>query len=165
MTTRADDPKTLREEIHTILDGISDRGSLLYLLWLLRRITKDEPLPAIRELEKLHGAFVRVSEALNDKSKGIDQADWALVEKYMNAGGVQISRPLGMAVKFYRERKGLTRLELSKRCQVALRAVIALERGQIKDISLPRFEQLARVLGIEPADLMDKIMEFIKASE
>jgi hypothetical protein len=102
MTTHADDPKTLREEILTILDGISDRGSLLYFLWLLRRIAKDEPLPAIRELKKLHRAFVRVSAALNDKNKEIDQADWALVEKYMNTGGVQISRPLGMAVKFYR---------------------------------------------------------------
>jgi DNA-binding Xre family transcriptional regulator len=164
MTTRADDPKTLREEIHTILDGISDRGSLLYFLWLLRRIAKNEPLPAIQELKKLHRAFVHVAEALDDKTKKFDEADWALVDKYMNAGSVRISRPLGLAVKFYRERRGLTRLELSNRCRVALRAVIALERGQIKDISLPRFEQLARALGIEPADLMDKIMEFIKAS-
>lgn len=165
MTTQPDDPEALRKEIRAMLDRISDRGSLLYLLWLLRRIAKNEPLPAIQELKRLHGAFVRVAGALDDKTKKFDEADWALVDKYMNAGGVRISRPLGLAVKFYRERKGLTRLELSKRCRVGLRAVIALERGQIKDISLPRFEQLARALGIEPADLMDKIMEFIKASE
>lgn len=165
MTTQPDDPEALRKEIRAVLDKISDRGSLLYFLWLLRRIARNEPLPAIRELRRLHGAFVRVTEALDDKTKKFDEADWALVDKYMNPGGVRISRPLGLAVKFYRERKGLTRLELSKRCDVGLRAVIALERGQIKDISLPRFEQLARALGIEAADLMDKIMEFIKGSE
>lgn len=165
MTSHADDPEVLRHEIRAMLDRINDRGSLLYFLWLLRRIATNEPLPPIRELKKLRGAFVRVAEALNDKSKEFDEADWALVEKYMNTGGVQISRPLGMAVKFYREQKGLTRLELSKRCHVALRAIIALERGQIKDISLPRFEQLAGALGVEPAELMDKLMEFIKARD
>jgi len=164
MTTHSDGPEVLRQEISAMLDRISDRGSLLYFLWLLRRIAKNESLSPTQELKKLRAAFVRVAEALDDKTKELDWADWALVEKYMNSGNVQISRPLGMAVKFYRERNGLTRVQLSKRCQLLLRGVIALERGQVKDMSLPRLEQLAKAVGVESGDLMNKVMEFARAN-
>lgn len=160
MTTKADEAEALRQEIAAILDKVNDRGSLLYFQWLLTRIAKDEPLPSIDELKKLHPAFVRVAEGFRDRGTNIDRADLDLVVKYVSTGNVQIARPLGMAVKFYRQRKGLTRLELSKRCRVPVRAIIALERGQVKDISIPRFEQLAKGLGVDPGDLISKVTEF-----
>jgi hypothetical protein len=163
VTTDSDNPEVLRQEIRAILDRVNDRGSLLYFHWLLDRIMQNEPLPPIEELKKLHGAFVRVAEAFRDKRKEINRADFELVVKYVSTGGVDIARPLGMAVKFYREERGLTRLQLSKRCRVPLRAIIALERGQVKDLSIPRFEQLAKGLGVDPGELISKVMDFEKA--
>jgi DNA-binding Xre family transcriptional regulator len=163
VTTDSDNPEVLRQEIRAILDRVNDRGSLLYFHWLLDRIIGNAPLPAIEELKKLHGAFVRVAEGFRDKTKEINHADFELVVKYVSTGGVNITRPLGMAVKFYREERRLTRLQLSKRCRVPLRAIIALERGQVKDLSIPRFEQLAKGLGVDPGDLISKVMDFEKA--
>jgi len=163
VTTDSDNPEVLRQEIRAILDRVNDRGSLLYFHWLLDRIIANEPLPPIKELKKLHGAFVRVAEGFRDKTKEINRADFELVVKYVSTGGVDIARPLGMAVKFYREERRLTRLQLSKRCRVPLRAIIALERGQVKDLSIPRFEQLAKGLGVHPGKLISKVMDFEKA--
>ena len=76
---------------------------------------------------------------------------------------MDIARPLGMAVKFYREERRPTRLQLSKKCRMPLRAITALERGQVKDLSIPRFEQLAKGLGVDPGELISKVMDFEKA--
>lgn len=160
MTTKADEAEALRQEIAAILDKVNDRGSLLYFQWLLTRIAKDEPLPSIDELKKLHPAFVRVAEGFRDKGKDIDRADLGLVVMHVGIGRVEIARPLGMAVKFYREQKNLTRLQLSKKCRMPVRSIVGLERGQVKDISIPRFEQLARSLGVDPGDLISKVTEF-----
>jgi DNA-binding Xre family transcriptional regulator len=164
MTNEPDNPEVLRQEINAILDKVNDRGSLLFFQWLLKRITKNEPLPPSEELRKLHGAFVRVAEGFSDRSKDIDRADLDLVVKDVGTGGVQIARPSGMTVKFYREQRDLTRLALSKRCRMPVRAITALERGQLKDMSLPRLEQLAKGLGVSPGDFITKIMEFEGAS-
>lgn len=163
MTTDSDNPEFLRQEIRAILDRVNDRGSLLYFHWLLNRIMEKEPLPSIEELKKLQGAFVRVAEGFRDKRKEIHRADFELVVKYVSTGGVDIARPLGKAVKFYREERRLTRLQLSKRCRMPLRGIIALERGQVKDLSIPRFEQLAKGLGVDPGELISKVMDFEKA--
>ena len=163
MTIDSDNPEVLRQEIRAILDRVNDRGSLLYFHWLLKRIMENAPLPPIEEIKKLHGAFVRVAEGFSDKRKEINRADFELVVKYVSTGGVDIARPLGKAVKFYREERRLTRLQLSKRCRMPLRGIIALERGQVKDLSIPRFEQLAKGLGVDPGELISKVMDFEKA--
>ena len=158
----ADDREALRREIGAMLDTITDRGSLLFARWLLLRVLNDEPVPPDADMRKLRGAFVRIVEALRDGSKEVDPADWALVAKYASAGETRNGRPLGLAVKFYRTRKKLTRLELSKRCRMSVRAILALERGQVEDISIPRFADLALGLGIRPTELLGKVMEYLR---
>lgn len=157
-----DDPDALRKEIRIILDNIKDRDSLLFCQWLIKRIVNDEPLPPIADLKNLHGAFVRVADGFRDKRKRIDPADLGLLYKHMVTGDIEIGRPLGMAVRFYREQKKLTRLQLCKRGRIPLEALLALERGQVKDMSLPRLVQLASGLGVDPGIFMEKVMEFEK---
>jgi hypothetical protein len=42
MTTESpSDPDTLRKEINVILDKVTDRGSLLFCLWLVRNVDQD----------------------------------------------------------------------------------------------------------------------------
>jgi transcriptional regulator with XRE-family HTH domain len=163
MTIQTDEPEMLRREITAILDKVTDRGSLLYFHWLLKRIANNEPLPPIEELRRLHGAFVRVTKGFRERGRNIDRADMDLVVKYVGTGRVEIARPLGMAVKFYRRQRNLTRLELSKRCRMPVRAILALERGQVRDMSLPRLEQLGKGLGVDPGVFMSKVMEFERA--
>lgn len=151
--------EVLRRKIETILDRINDRGSLLFCRWLLERIAKDEPVPPIPELRELRGAFVRITDALRNKRKKMNLTDWALLTKYVDTGETKIGRPLGMAVKFYRAQRKLTRRELSRRCRMSVRAILELERGQVDDISIPRFVLLAQCLGVDPIEFIGKIME------
>jgi hypothetical protein len=161
MTTETKDPERLRRKIEAILDRIDDHGSLLFCRWLLERILNDEPVPPIQELRRLRGAFVRITEGLRDKRKEINLADWALLAKYVNTGETKIGRPLGIAVKFYRTRRKLTRIELSRRCRMSVRAILALERGEVADISMPGFALLAQGLGVDPIEFMGKITESV----
>ena len=92
-------------------------------------------------------------------------ADWALVAKYVSTRKAKIGRPLGMAVKFYRTQRKLTRTELSTRCRMSVRAILALERGQVEDISIPRFALLAQCLGVDPIEFMGKIRESVNKDE
>lgn len=160
-----DDPEALRREIGAMLDTITDHGSLLFARWLLLRVLNDEPVPADADLRELRGAFVRIAEALRDRSKEIDLADWALLAKYVSTGETRVGRPLGLAVRFYRTQRSMTRLQLSKRCRMSVRAILALERGQIEDISIPSFADLALGLGIHPTELMGKVMEFLRPDQ
>ena len=159
-----DDPEVLRREITTALETLTDHGSLLFARWLLLRVLNDEPVPPDAELRKLRGAFARIAAVLRDRSKEIDLADWALLAKHVSTGETRIGRPLGIAVRFYRTRRSMTRLQLSKRCGMSVRAILALERGQIEDISVPRFADLALGLGIHPVELMGKVMEYLRES-
>jgi hypothetical protein len=61
--------------------------------------------------------------------------------------------------------KKMTRVELSRRCRFPLRAILQLERGQVKDMTLPRLQQLADGLGVELGEFMDKVAEFEKSSK
>lgn len=156
------DPAVLRQEINAIIDKVEDRGTLLYFHWLLKRISNNDKLPPIEELKTLHGAFVRLAYGFRNNKK-IKAADLQLVFKHVGQGsGMEISRSLGMAVRLYREQKKITRLQLSKRSRFPLRLLIAIERGQIKDMSLNRMNRLANGLGIDAVILMDKIMELEK---
>lgn len=159
MTTEAQDPKVLRRKIEAILDRINDHGSLLFCRWLLERIVNNEPVPPISELRKLRNAFVRIAGELRGKRKEMTFADWTVLAKYATTGETKTGRPLGMAVKFYRTQRKLTRMELSRRCRMSVRAILALERGRVEDISMSRFALLAEGLGVDPIEFMGKIME------
>lgn len=164
MSKNSDELDELRRQIADVLGKVGERGSLLYVLWLLERIMQDGPLPPAEELRALHGAFVRLSKCFRAGGKGIDSEDLALVVKHISADRMEIARPLGMAVRFHREQRKLSRLELSKRCRMPVRAILALERGQVKDMSLPSFERLATGLGVDAGELMGTVMEFANAN-
>ena len=102
---------------------------------------------------------MRVAKALRERKKA-KTAELDLVMKWIKSDDVELARPLAEAVKFYREQKKLSRLELSKRCKCPLRVSLAIERGQVKDMTLPRLRQLAEAFGVELGELMDKIVEF-----
>lgn len=159
MTEESDDPEILRAEIKKMLAEVEDRDLLLFILWSVRRISKNQPLPAPEEIKPLRDAFVRVAKALRDQKKA-KTADLDLVMKWIGSDDVELARPLAKAVKFYREQKKLSRLELSKRCKFPLRAILAIERGQVKDMTLPRLRQLSDALGVGLGELMDRITEF-----
>jgi DNA-binding XRE family transcriptional regulator len=163
MTSRTESPEVLRKEIGAVLDKVTNRGSLLFFQWLLTNISKDEKLPAPDELKKLHGAFVRVIEAFQTGKK-VSVPDWEVMFKYVGGiGKIEIARSIAGAVKFYRSRAGLTRLQLANRCRLRITTINALERGQIKDMTLPWVYQLADGLGVDAGEFTDKIMELEKA--
>ena len=164
MKSETEKAETLRRKVSAIIEKIDDRGSLLFLHWLLERIVNNGPLPPVPELKRLHRAFVRADTGFPDTSEEIVFADLRLLAKHLDTGEVKIGRPLGMAIKFYRAQKKMTRLELSKRCGMSLRTILSLERGRFGDISIPRFGLLADGLGIDPLEFMGKIMEFLKGS-
>jgi len=162
--TTSDDPEVLRREISAMLSKITDRGSLLFCLWLVRNIDKELPPPD--ELKKLHAVFIRVTDAFKNK-KNVSNDDWRMMFKYVGEIGnnLDISRHLATTVKFYRKRAGLTRLQLAKKLRITLRTVLALERGGIRDMSLPRLWQLADALGVDAGEFMDRIYKLERAQK
>jgi DNA-binding XRE family transcriptional regulator len=165
MTTEPpSDPVVLRMEISAILDKVTNRGSLLFFHWLIANIDKEMPPPD--ELKKLHQVFIRVADAFQNKKK-IRAEDWKLMFKYVGEIGnnLDISRHLASTVKFYREKAGLTRLQVAKRARINMKTMLALERGGIKDMSLPRLYQLADALKADAGEFMDRIYKLEKAAE
>jgi len=158
------DDEAVRAELKAIIAKVDDRGSLLFTKWLLTRISKSQPIPPIDEVKALHDAFVRVAVAFRAHRK-VKAADLDLVNRWIGVEDVEIARPLADATKFYRARKKMTRVELSRRCRFPLRAILQLERGQVKDMTLPRLQQLADGLGVELGEFMDKVAEFEKSSK
>jgi len=157
------DPVVLRKEIGAILDKITNRGSLLFFQWLIRNIDKELPSPD--ELKKLHQVFIRVIDAFQHKKK-VNNEDWKMMFKYVGENGkVDLSRHLANTVKFYREKAGLTRIQLAKKLGIKLRTVLALERGGIKDMSLPRLRQLADALNVDAGEFMDRIYKLEMAGQ
>ena len=158
------DDEAVRAELKAIIAKVNDRGSLIFTKWLLTRISKNQPIPPIDEVKALHDAFVRVAAAFRAHRK-VKAADLDLVNRWIGVEDVEIARPLADATKFYRARKKMTRVELSRRCRFPLRAILQLERGQVKDMTLPRLQQLADGLGVELGEFMDKVAEFEKSSK
>jgi hypothetical protein len=158
------DDQSIRAEIKAAIARVEDRGSLLFIRWLLTRISKDLSMPAEEEAKALHDAFVRVASALRERRK-IKVADLSLVNRWLGVENVEIAKPLAEAIKFYRAQKKISRLELSKRCKFPLRAILQLERGLVKDMTLPRVQQLVNGLSVELDEFMDKVAELEKASE
>jgi ribosome-binding protein aMBF1 (putative translation factor) len=159
MLEELENPEVLREEIRKMVAEVQDRDLLLFLLWTTRRISKNQPLPPPEQIGSLRDAFIRVAKAIRQRTKA-SKADIDLVMKWVGSGLVHLARPLARTVKFYREQAGLSRLQLSKRCRFPLRAILAIERAQVKDLALPRLQRLADGVGVHLGEFMDKIAEF-----
>lgn len=159
------DPEVLRKEILDLLRKVTNRGSLLFFQWLIQNIDNKE-LPAIPELKKLHQSFIRITDAIKNK-RDVSAEDWRMMFKYVGEIGdnLDIFWHLASTVKFYREKAGLTRLQVAKRARINMKTMLALERGGIKDMSLPRLYQLANALNADAGEFMDRIYKLEKAAD
>lgn len=158
-----DDPEVLRREILTMLDKVDDRGSLLFFQWLLRRIFANYPIPGDEELKALHQAFIRIQAPFRTK-KNPTPEDIELAAKWTDGDEGSMGRALGKAVKFFREKRGMSRLQLAKKSRLPLRAILAIERGKVFDLS-PVIDNLTKGLSIEAAELTDKLLDFEKGDD
>ena len=137
----------MRREILGLLGKVTNRGSLLFFRWLIRNIGNKE-LPPIPELKKLHQSFIRITDAIENK-RDVTSEDWRMMFRYVGEIGdnLDIFWHLASTVKFYREKAGLTKAQVAKRARINMKTMLALERGGIKDMSLPRLYQLADALN------------------
>jgi len=158
--TEIDDPEVLRKEIRAMLEKVTDRGSLIFYQWLVTHVMSDSLIPGDEELKALHQAFVRVQAAFRAK-KAPTREDMELVGKWTDGDAFNMGRALGRAVKFFREKRGMTRLQLAKKAGLPLNAILAIERGKVFDLS-PVVSNLTKGLGVEAAELTDKLLDFEK---
>jgi hypothetical protein len=146
----------LRTEIRDLVDKIPDSETLLFCLWMFKKIARHEEVPPPEKIKALQGAFLRMLNALRDKAT-IKQEDLALMLRYTETGGIDIARPLAATARYLREKKHLTRREVSRLSGFPVRWLIALERGQIQDLSLPEFDRLSKGLGITVVEFMAEL--------
>ena len=158
--TEIDDPEVLRREIRAMLEKVTDRGSLIFYQWLVTHVMSNSPIPGDEELKALHQAFIRVQAAFRAK-KAPTREDMELVGKWTDGDAFNIGRALGRAVKFFREKRGMTRLQLAKKAGLPLNAILAIERGKVFDLS-PVVNNLTKGLGVEAVELTDKLLDFEK---
>jgi ribosome-binding protein aMBF1 (putative translation factor) len=158
--TEIDDPEVLRREIRAMLEKVTDRGSLIFYQWLVTHVMSNSPIPGDEELKALHQAFVRVQAAFRAK-KAPTREDMELLGKWTDGDAFNMGRALGRAVKFFREKRGMTRLQLAKKAGLPLNAILAIERGKVFDLS-PVVSNLTKGLGVEAAELTDKLLDFEK---
>jgi DNA-binding XRE family transcriptional regulator len=158
------DPQELRKEILDLLGKVTNRGSLLFFQWLIQNIDKE--LPPIPELKKLHQSFIRITDAIKNK-RDVTPEDWRMMFRYVGEIGnnLDISRHLASTVKFYREKMGLTKAQVAKRARINMKTMLALERGGIKDMTLPRLYQLADALNVDAGEFMDQIYKLERAAQ
>ncbi len=158
--TEIDDPEVLRREIRAMLEKVTDRGSLIFYQWLVTHVMSNSPIPGDEELKALHQAFIRVQAAFRAK-KAPTREDMDLVGKWTDGDAFNMGRALGRAVKFFREKRGMTRLQLAKKAGLPLNAILAIERGKVFDLS-PVVNNLTKGLGVEAVELTDKLLDFEK---
>jgi len=158
--TEIDDPEVLRREIRAMLEKVTDRGSLIFYQWLVTHVMSNSPIPGDEELRALHQAFIRVQAAFRAK-KAPTREDMELVGKWTDGDAFNMGRALGRAVKFFREKRGMTRLQLAKKAGLPLNAILAIERGKVFDLS-PVVNNLTKGLGVEAVELTDKLLDFEK---
>ncbi len=158
--TEIDDPEVLRREIRAMLKKVTDRGSLIFYQWLVTHVMSNSPIPGDEELKALHQAFIRVQAAFRAK-KAPTREDMELVGKWTDGDAFNIGRALGRAVKFFREKRGMTRLQLAKKAGLPLNVILAIERGKVFDLS-PVVNNLTKGLGVEAVELTDKLLDFEK---
>ncbi len=158
--TEIDDPEVLRREIRAMLEKVTDRGSLIFYQWLVTHVMSNSPIPGDEELKALHQAFIRVQAAFRAK-KAPTREDMELVGKWTDGDAFKMGRALGRAVKLFREKRGMTRLQLAKKAGLPLNAILAIERGKVFDLS-PVVNNLTKGLGVEAVELTDKLLDFEK---
>ena len=155
-----DDPEVLRREIRTMLSKVTDRGELIFFQWLVRRILANYPIPGDEELKLLRQAFIRVQAALRAR-KAPTKEDMELVGKWTDGDAESMGRALGRAVKFFREKRGMSRLQLAKRARLPLKAILSIERGKVFNLS-PVLDHLTQGLSVDAGELTDKLLDFEK---
>ena len=155
-----DDPEVLRREIRTMLSKVTDRGELIFFQWLVRRVLANYPIPGDEELKLLRQAFIRVQSALRAR-KAPTKEDMKLVGEWTDGDAESMGRALGRAVKFFREKRGMSRLQLAKKARLPIRAILAIERGRVFDLS-PVIDNLTVGLSVEAGELTDKLLDFEK---
>ncbi len=158
--TEIDDPEVLRREIRAMLEKVTDRGSLIFYQLLVTHVMSNSPIPGDEELKALHQAFIRVQAAFRAK-KAPTREDMEFVGKWTDGDAFNIGRALGRAVKFFREKRGMTRLQLAKKAGLPLNAILAIERGKVFGLS-PVVNNLTKGLGVEAVELTDKLLDFEK---
>ena len=160
MKKEIDDPEVLRREIRTMLEKVTDRGSLIFFQWLIGRISANDPLPGDEELKTLHQAFIRLHAAFRAK-KAPTKEDMELVGKWTDGDAFRMGKALGRAVKFFREKRGMSRLQLAKKARLPIQTILAIERGKVFNLS-PVLDNLTQGLSVEAGELTDKLMDFEK---
>lgn len=158
--TEIDDPEVLRREIRTMLKKVTDRGSLIFFQWLVRRVLANYPIPGDEELRALHEAFVRMHATFSAKQRPTKE-DMELVAKWTEGDAESMGRALGRAVKFFREKRGMSRLQLAKKARLPLTAILSIERGKVFNLS-PVLNNLAQGLSVEAGELTDKLLDYEK---
>jgi len=158
--TEIDDPEVLRREIRTMLEKVTDRGSLIFFQWMVRRVLANYPIPGDEELRALHQAFIRMHASFKAKKRPTKE-DMELVAKWTEGDAESMGKALGRAVKFFREKRGMSRLQLAKKARLPIRAILAIERGRVFDLS-PVIDNLATGLSVEAGELTDKLLDFEK---
>lgn len=157
MTTH-DEPsaESLRAQILAMLEQVTDIPTLLFCSWMINKIVRGEEMPRPHEMKPLQAAFIRMLHAIRDHVK-ISRDEYALVERYVSAGGLSVARPLAETVRYLREAKRLTRRQVARLSGFPVRWVIALERGQIDDLALDDMGRLGRAFGLDLVAFMQEL--------
>jgi|HubBroStandDraft_6_1064221.scaffolds.fasta_scaffold135688_2 transcriptional regulator with XRE-family HTH domain len=150
-------------KIRDLIDKIPDRETLIFCLWMFKKIANNEELPSPEKLKALRAAFIRMIKALRERKK-IRQEDLALVLQYTDTSGLDIARPLGATVRHLRETQRLTRRTVSRLSGFPTRWLTALERGQIHDLSIPELARLSKGLGLGTVGLMKELEKKLNLS-
>src|SRR5258708_10925605 len=158
--TEIDDAEVLRREIRTMLEKVTDRGSLIFYQWLVRRVLANYPIPRDEELRALHQAFIRMHATFRAKKRPTKE-DMELVSKWTEGDAESMGRALGRPVKFFREKRGMSRLQLGKKARLPVRAILAIERGRGFDLST-LIDNLTIGLSVEAGALTAKVLDFEK---
>jgi DNA-binding XRE family transcriptional regulator len=158
--TEIDDPEVLRREIRTMLEKVTNPGSLLFFQWLVRRVLANYPIPGDEELRALHQAFIRMHATFRAKNRPTKE-DMELVAKWTEGDAESMGRALGRAVKFFREKRGMSRLQLAKKSRLPLKAILSIERGKVFNLS-PVLDNLTQGLSVEAGKLTDKLLDYEK---
>lgn len=63
---------------------------------------------------------------------------------------------IGDRIKYYRKMAGLTQEELALKIGTQKQAINKYETGKVTNIPIERFQKMAEVLGVSPAELMGR---------
>jgi hypothetical protein len=133
---------------------------LIFFQWLMRRVLAHYPIPGDEELRALHQAFIRM-HATNMAKQRPTKEDMELAAQWTKGDAETMRRALGRAVKFFREKRGMSRLQLAEKARLPIRANLAIERGRVFDL-LPIIDNLTMGLSFEAGELTGTLLDFEK---